>query len=214
MSARAIAAALLLLAAPRAEAQRISAGAQYAFSEYAEQGASLRFDGTGPAGHVSVGWRRFDIGLSAARLSFVPAEAGSGTQPFDVTQTELRLRVRAARLLSVEAGVLERTVAPLQAAQSVTAARLGALMAFPLATGTEVSVRGSYLAGSRFSGGGSAPFGVEMGLGASYTPWWERVRITGDLQFLRFDRHITTDDGRIDAPVQSSTARIGVMVAY
>jgi hypothetical protein len=214
VSGRAIAAALLLLAGTRAEAQRISAGAQYAFSEYAEQGSSLRFDGAGPAAHVSVGWRRFDLGFSVARLSFAPSEAGDATQPFDMAQTEIRLRVRAARLVSVEAGLVDRDVAPLHAAQSVTALRLGALMAFPLATATDVAIRGSYLAGGRFSGGGSAPFGVEIGLGVSYAPWWERVRVTGDLEFLRFDRHIATGDGRIDAPIQSSTARIGVMVAY
>lgn len=214
MSARTITAALLLLIGTRAEAQRISAGAQYAFSEYAEQGSSLRFDGAGPAGHVSVGWRRFDIGLSAARLSFAPADAGGATQPFDVTQTGITLSVRAARMVSVEAGLIDRDVAPLHAAQSVTAVRLGARMAFPLATATDVAVRGSYLAGGRFSGGGSAPFGVEIGLGVSYAPWWERVRLTGDLEFLRFDRRISTGDGSIDAPLQGSTARLGVMVAY
>lgn len=214
MSARTIVAALLLLVATRAEGQRISAGVQYALAEYAEQGASLRFDGAGPSGNVSLGWRRFDLGLSAARLSFTPAAAGDATQAFDVTQTEIRLRVRAARLVSVEAGVIDRDVAPVHAAQSVTAIRLGALMAFPLATGTDVAVRGSYLAGGRFSGGGSAPLGVELGLGVSYTPWWERVRVTGDLEFVRFDRHITTADARIQAPIQSSTARIGVLITY
>lgn len=206
--------AVLLLVGTRVEAQRISAGAHYAFSEYAEQGSSLRFDGAGPAAQIAVGWRRFDIGLSTARLAFVPAEGGAATTPFAMTHSEVRLRVRAARLVSVEAALLDRDATPVHAAQSVTALRLGALMTFPLATGAEVAVRGSYLAGSRFSGGGAAPFGVEMGLGVSYAPWWERVRITGDLEFLRFDRHIATGDGRIDAPIQSSTARIGVMVGY
>ena len=214
MSARTLAVALLVVLATRADAQRISAGAQIAFAEYAEQGASLHFDGAGPSGHVSLGWRRFDVSFSAARLSFASTATDDVAEPFDVTQTELSLRVRATRLVSVEAGFLEREVAPLHAAQSVAAIRLGALMAFPLAPGADVAVRASYLTGSRFSGGGSAPFGVQLGLGVSYAPWWERVRITGDLEFMRLDRRIATEDGPVSTPIQSSTARLGVMIAY
>ena len=214
MSARILTIALLMAVASRADAQRISAGAQIAFAEYAEQGASLHFDGGGPSGHVSLGWRRFDVGFSAARLSFVPADAGDVAEPFDVTQTELRLRVRATRLVSIEGAFLNHEVEPLHAAQSVATMRIGALMAIPLATGADVAVRASYLAGSKFSGGGSAPFGVEIGLGASYAPWWERVRITGDLEFQRLDRSIARAEGRIPAPIQSSTGRLGVIVTY
>ena len=214
MRARAVAIALFVVFARRADAQRISAGAQYAFAEYAEQGATLHFDGTGSSGYVSLGWRRFDISYSGAHLSFVPTTAGSVAEPFDITQSDFTLRVRATRLFSVEAGFLDREVKPLNAAQSVGAIRLGALMAIPLAAGADVAVRASYLAGSKFSGGGSAPFGVALGLGVSYAPWWERVRVTGDLEFLRLDRSITRTEGHVPAPIQSSTARLGVMLAY
>jgi hypothetical protein len=211
---RMVAVVLLAVVATRADAQRISAGAQIAFAEYSEQGASLRFDGGGPSAHVSLGWRRFDVSFSAAHLAFVSTEAGDVAEPFDVTQTDLTLRVRATRLVSVEAGFVDREVKPLLAAQSVATMRVGALMAIPLAAGADVAVRASYLAGSKFSGGGSAPFGVEIGLGVSYAPWWERVRVTGDLEFLRLDRSIASTAGRIPAPIQSSTARLGVMVTY
>jgi hypothetical protein len=40
------------------------------------------------------------------------------------------------------------------------------------------------------------------------------VRVTGDLEFMRLDRRIATVDGRVSAPIQSSTARLGVTVAY
>ena len=209
----AVSAAALVLLPPRAEGQRVSAGLGYAFAEYSEQGASLRFGGSGAGGHASVEWRRFGLHFSAASLGFEP-EAGAGAaESFDIVQMDVRFRVRATRLVSVEAGYLHRDVKPLHAAQSLGAMRLGAIAAFPLAPGSEVSVRTAYLGGARFSGGGSAPFAVEVGLGASYAPWSGRVRITGDLEFQRFDRRTSTSAGQLAAPIQSSTARIGVAIA-
>jgi hypothetical protein len=208
---RAVVAAAVLVAvvAPRAHAQRISAGAGYAFGAYAEQGASLRFAGDGVAGHAAIGWRRFDLLASAARLAFEPEAAG---EPFDLVQMDVRLRARLTKIASAEVGFLRRDVTPLHAAQSVGAVRIGALAAFPLAPGSDVTVRSAWLAGSAFSGGGAAPFAVEVGLGASYAPWSERVRITGDVEFQRFDRRTSTAGGRLDAPIQSTTARVGVTV--
>ena len=207
---RAVVVALLVAAvAPRAEAQRLSVGAGYAFAEYAEQGTSLRFAGDGVAGHAAIGWRRFDLLASAARLAFEPKAAG---ESFDLVQMDVRLRARLTRIASAEVGFLRRDVTPLHAAQSVGALRIGALAAFPLAPASEVTVRGAWLAASAFSGGGAAPFAVEVGLAASYAPWSERVRITGDLEFQRFDRRTSTAGGRLDAPIQSAMARIGATV--
>jgi hypothetical protein len=207
-SGAALAAALALLGATPAGAQRIGGGAAYAFADYAEQGASLRFAGSGVGGHASIEWRRLTLRLAATRLSFEPD--GGSAEAFDMLQTDARLRLRVSRLASVEAGWLSRDVDPLHAAQSLGALRLGALVAFPIAAGSEVSLRSSWLGASRFSGGGSAPFGVEVGLGMAYAPWSERLRLTGDLEFQRFDRRTSTPSGRLDAPIQSTTARIGV----
>jgi hypothetical protein len=205
-----------LALAGRADAQRIgiAGAAQYAFGQYAEQGTSLRFGGSGPAGEVAVAWRRFGLTLGAARLAFDPNDDGNAVAPFDMTQTEVRFRVRTTRLVSVEAGFVQREVEPEYAAQSVAALRLGASIAVPLAIGADVAARAAYVGGSRFSGGGSAPFGVEVGLGVSYAPWIERLRVTGDLEFQRFDRRIDSSAGRIQAPIQSTMARVGVRVQY
>ena len=208
-----LAGALLVGVALQAHAQHITAGAQYALAHYAEQGASLRFSGGGPAGHVSVHWRRFGLHAAAARLSFEPSDE-AGVESFDATQIDVRLRVRATELLSVEAGFVDRDVEPLHAAQSFAAVRVGALVSFPLHIGSELTVRTAYLGGSKFSGGGSAPFGVEIGMNVSYAPWSARVRLTGDLEFQRFDRRTDTAGGELAAPIQSTTARIGVMVVY
>lgn len=208
ISATAVAAFVLL--ASRAEGQRVSGGVDYAFAEYSEQGTSLRFGGAGVGGHAAVEWRRLGLHFAVASLGFDSEVDGGVAEPFDLVQMDLRVRARLTRLVSVEAGYLHRDMKPLHAAQSVGAMRLGAIAAFPLAPGSEVAVRTAYLGGSRFSGGGSAPFAVEVGLGASYAPWSSRVRITGDLEFQRFDRRTSTAAGRLATPIQSSTARIGI----
>lgn len=207
------AAALLLLGSSSAQAQQATAGLEYAFAEYSEQGGSLHFAGSGVAGHASVGWGRFGLHVSAASLAFDPESEAGAADPFDLVQMDLRLRARVSKRVSVEAGYLQRDVQPLHAAQSVGAARVGAILDVPLAPGSEVTVRTGYLAGAAFSGGGAAPFAIEIGLGASYAPWSGRVRVTGDLEFQRFDRSTSAPTGRLASPIQSSTARIGVSIS-
>jgi len=214
VNARLAAGLVLLIGAAPASAQRVSAGVQLAGAEYAEQGASLRFAGAGGSGYLAFGWRRFGLSFAATHLAMQPSEASDVAEPFDITQTDIRFRVRATELVSVEAGFVHRDIQPLHAAQSMAATRLGAVLNFPLAVGSDVAVRASYLGGGKFSGGGSAPFGVEVGLGANYAPWSERVRITGDLEFQRLDRRITSGTELLQAPIQNSIARIGIQLAY
>ena len=209
-----LAGVLFASVAPPARAQRATAGVGYAFAEYAEQGSSLHFAGGGIAAHGSVSWRRWSLRASAAKLALEPKDDATGSESFDVLQADIALRVGVTQLISVEAGFLHRDVDPLHAAQSVGAMRLGAVIAVPLATGAGVEASASYVGASSFSGGGTAPFGVAIGLGVNYAPRWERVRLTGDLDFLRLDRRTESASGKVASPVQSTTARIGVSVVY
>ena len=208
-----VAIALALAIGSRADAQHVAAGAQLAFATYGEQGTSLRFAGSGLSANASVGWRRLSLTVAAARLAFDPTAGGSVAESFDMTHTEARLRVRATRVVDVEAGFVDRDVSPEHAAQSVAAMRLGVLATFPLHVDSDVTLRASYLGGSKFSGGGSAPFGVEIGLGVGYAPWKKWLELTGDVEFQRFDRRIDAVDGRISAPIQSTVARLGIVLS-
>ena len=209
-----MAGAALVSLAPHARAQRATAGVGYAFAEYAEQGSSLHFAGGGIAAHGVVSWRRWSLHASAAKLALEPKDDAAGIESFDVLQADIALRAGITRLVSLEAGFLHRDVDPLHAAQSIGALRLGAVIAVPLATGADLEASASYVGGSKFSGGGTAPFGVAVGLGVSYAPRWERVRLTGDLDFLRLDRRTAASEGDVASPVQSTTARIGVSITY
>jgi hypothetical protein len=77
-----------------------------------------------------------------------------------------------------------------------------------------MALRTAYLAGSDFSGGGSAPFGIELGLSAAYAPGSSRFQITGDYEFQRINRHTDQNGTRLSVPIQSSLARFGLAVKF
>ena len=129
-------------------------------------------------------------------------------------EINVRVGVRAVSVLAIEAGYLHRSAAPSRAAESYSAATLGLRAAYPLAPGAEVAVRTSYVAGTDFTGGGSAPFGIELGLSAGYGPGSGRFRVTGDYGFQRIDRHTDQNGTRLSVPIQSSVARLGLAVRF
>jgi DNA gyrase/topoisomerase IV subunit A len=117
-------------------------------------------------------------------------------------------------LVGVEAGYFRRSTAPSRAAQSFSAATLGLRAAYPLAPGADVALRTAYVGGMDFTGGGSAPFGIELGLSAAYGPGSGRVRVTGDYQFQRIDRRTDQNGTRLSVPIQSSVARLALAVRF
>jgi hypothetical protein len=203
------------LAAAPLSAQQVTLGAGYAFSDYREQADFLHFRGAGPSVLLTVEHGRLALRADAWHLSMDPTgEAAAGLESFTVDEINVRLGVRAVSVLALEAGYLRRSVAPSRAAQSYSAATLGLRAAYPLAPGAEVAVRTSYVAGTDFTGGGSAPFGIELGLSAVYGPGSGRFRVTGDYEFQRIDRRTDQNGTRVSVPIQSSVARLGLAVRF
>jgi hypothetical protein len=203
------------LAAAPLSAQQVTLGAGYASSDYREQADFLHFRGTGPAALLTVEHGRFALRADAWHLRMDPTgEAAAGLESFTVDEINVRLGVRVVSVLALEAGYLRRSAAPSRAAQSYSAATVGLRAAYPLAPGAEVAVRTSYVAGTDFTGGGSAPFGIELGLSAAYGPGSGRFRVTGDYQFQRIDRRTDQNGTRLSVPIQSSVARLGLAVRF
>lgn len=204
----------LTLAAPLS-AQQVTLGAGYALSDYREQADFLHFRGSGPTATLGVERGRLSLRADAWHLSLDPAgDAAAGLESFTFDQLNVSLGVMATSLVGVEAGFRRRSAAPSRAAQSFSAATLGLRAGFPLAPGAEVAVRTAYVAGTDFTGGGSAPFGIELGLSAGYGPGSGRYRITGDYEFQRIDRRTDQSGTRLSVPIQSSVARFGLAVRF
>jgi hypothetical protein len=205
---------MTLVAVP-VSAQQISLGAGYALSDYREQADFLHFRGSGPAAALTVERGRLALMADGWHLSLDPAgDAAPGLESFTVDELNLRLGVRAVSVLTVEAGYVRRSVSPARAAESFSAATLGLRASYPLAPGTEVALRTAYVAGTDFTGGGSAPFGIGLGLSAAYGPGSGRFRVTGDYNFERIDRRTDQNGTRLRVPIQSSVARLGLAVRF
>ena len=116
--------------------------------------------------------------------------------------------------ISAEVGGLSRTMEPEHAAQSMRAWRAGGVFLQPLAPGADLAVRAAYLGATHFGGGGTAPFGMDVGLAVSYGPGAGRYRLTAEYEFQRVDRRTTIGGQQIDVPIQSAIARIGVAAAF
>jgi hypothetical protein len=212
-------AALLVLAfgtaAAPVAAQQVTLGAGYALADYQEQAAFLHFRGSGPTAMVVVERGRLALRVDASHLDLEPPDdSPSPLESFRVDQIGVRMGVRAVSHVSVEAGYFRRSTAPSRAAQSYSAGTLGIRAAYPLAPGADVAVRSAYVAGTGFSGGGSAPFGIELGLSAAYGPGSGRYRVTGDYEFQRIDRRTEQSGTRLKVPIQSSVARFGLSVKF
>lgn len=196
-------------------AQRVTVGAGYALADYREQAAFLHFKGGGPTATLAAERGRLALRVDASHLSLDPS--GEGATPLDAftaDQISVRLGVRTMSLVAVEAGFFRRSTAPSRAAQSYSAATLGLRAAYPLAPGADVALRTAYVAGTDFTGGGSAPFGIELGLSAGYGPGSGRLRLTGDYEFQRIDRRTDQSGTPLSVPIQSSVARFALVVKF
>jgi hypothetical protein len=206
---------LIFAAAAPLAGQQITLGAGYALADYREQAAFLHFRGGGPTAMLAVERGRLDLRIDASHLSLDRAgDAGAPLDAFTVDQISVRVGVRTMSVVGVEAGYFRRSTAPSRAAQSYNAATLGVRAAYALAPGADVALRTAYVAGTGFTGGGSAPFGIELGLTAAYGPGSGRIRLTGDYEFQRIDRRTDQNGSRLSVPIQSSVARFALVVKF
>jgi hypothetical protein len=110
--------------------------------------------------------------------------------------------------LALQLGATRRFTAPDFVAQDVGLLRIGVLSETPIARIAGVWVRGAYLPVTRFSGGGGAGLGLEVGLGAEVGSPSGRLR-----GFVGFDyQRINRNSGAASAPLQFSSGQAGIRV--
>ncbi|MFI5234969.1 MAG: hypothetical protein ACHQXA_04605 [Gemmatimonadales bacterium] len=204
----------LVLAVPvQAQMPQLRLSGGYALGGYREQGPTLDFKGSGPSARFDATWRRFGLTAAVTKLSLTPTDTAAGAVAFTSTETELALRYRPLDALPVETevGVVRRTVSPGDAAQAMQAWCIGLSARFALAEGAALETRAAWLAGAKFSGGGTAGTALTLGLQVSYRPvprlaWaW----LVADYDFQRIDRE--TDS---PVPIEASTVRLGLEARF
>lgn len=213
---RALAVLLLGVMTTPLAAQRFVIGLAAAGGDYREVSNDLRYGASGVGGSAVLTLGRFAAEASVMSLSYEPDEGGTAAEAFDATQFDGFVRYRVLRWASLELGVTNRKVSDESAlrAQSVGAIRVGAHSAVALGPQAGAAARLNYLAGSEFSGGGSAPFAIDVGLSFYYAFARGRIRITGESQFQHFNRTVEVGGSEEGVPIQQVVGRLGLAVGF
>jgi opacity protein-like surface antigen len=215
MSRTIVAAAVLALAAPPpAVAQQVMVGPQLVLASYREVASGLRYQGTGFGGAASASYRKVSVDATVLRVSLDPEGGSSAGAGFKATEVNVWLAYDVAAYASLEVGIIRRTADPEFDAQSLGAIRVGARSSYEIGPGATVLFRANYLAAPKFSGGGRAPFSLDLGLGLD-------VRLTGQLHgtagyaFQRVNRKTNPGGtGQVDVPIQETVARVGLAATF
>jgi opacity protein-like surface antigen len=210
----AVGAAVLALLAPAAVAQQVTVSPQVALASYREVASGLRYEGTGFGGAATVRYRKLTAEATVLRVSFDTASGSTATAGFKATEVSAWLAYDVAAYASLEVGVFRRSADPEFDAQSVGAVRVGARSSYEIGPGATILFRANYLAVPKFSGGGRAPFSLDLGLGLD-------VRLAGELHgtaayaFQRINRKTNPGGtGEVDVPIQETVARVGLGIAF
>lgn len=211
-----VALGLLLTALPadRLTAQHVALVPQFVVGDYREQSAGFAYGGIGFGASVAARWRRFTGEVQYASVDYEPDDDGAGLESFRALRLDGGLRYALSGTVAVEVGGIRREMDPEAAAQSLSAVRLGARLSQILAPGARVTLRGAYLAAAKFSGGGSAPFAFEVGLGFLGELARGRVRLTADYDFQHVGRKTETGGTEFSVPIQEWLLRAGAGVAF
>lgn len=206
--------ALLALAQGAASAQQITIGPQAVLASYREVVSGLRYAGIGFGGTMFLRFHKLSAEAAVTRVKLDTADGSTAAQGFTATQVDAWVAYDVAAYASVEAGVIRRTADPELDAQSVGAVRIGARSFYEIGPGATVTFRANYLAAPKFSGGGWAPFSLDLGLGLD-------VRLAGRMHgtaayaFQRINRKTDPGgSGEIDVPIQETVARLGLSLAF
>jgi hypothetical protein len=197
-----------------AVAQHGSVGPELGVGEYREGASNMRYRGSGPGFAGAVEFHGIKAEAAIASIRWHPTGGSDATESFRATLIDAWLRWEALDYLGFEVGLTNRSVDPEFAAQSVGALRIGARTHYPLGPGAAIWLRGNYLAGAHYSGGGGSSVALELGLGVDVR-WSSRLRAAAQYSFQRLDRKTHPAGGaEAKVPIEQALARIGLALAF
>lgn len=199
----ALVAAAAVASASAAEAQ-LAVRLQGVSTSHVEVDNALKATGFGAAAGVEFSVADLRVDVSAYRSWLDPDDFA--LESFSILQADVRVRYDLTPTVAAEVGAGRRYTDPVLAAQDVGLFRVGLRAGTGLASIAQIWGRGAYLLAPQFSGGGSAPFAFEIGLGALLGGVTSSVRARVEYTFERLDRSVNS----LDAPIQMSVARVGV----
>ncbi len=167
MTRSAAIALLFALAGPQHAAAQLTFRVHGVSTSHVEFSDALKSQGFGIGGGVEIRRSRLQIDASVYRAWLDPNDE-TALESFAIFQGDLRASYHVTPSVAIQAGVGRRFIDPEFAAQDVALFRVGLRAGTRLARIADIWGRGAYLVAPQFSGGGSAPFAFEIGLGASF----------------------------------------------
>jgi hypothetical protein len=143
---------------------------------------------------------------AVARYLHAALNADFSIQPdYNLDEVDLLVTWFWRPYLAAQIGVARRFISPDLVAQDVGLVRIGVLSESRLARIAGLWVRGAYLPVSRFSGGGSAGLGLEIGFGVEVGDPAARLQGYASFDYQRIDR-----EAAAEVPLQFSVGQLGV----
>jgi hypothetical protein len=195
---------LLLVLASRSEAQAVDAAVYGVAVSNSEVEKVRQARGLGVAADVGVDLGRVYVEVRGLTASL---HADFSVQPdYTMHLIEGIATYRWRAPLAFQVGIERRFLSPEFVAQEVGLVRVGVLSETRLSSLGTIRGYASYLPFTRFSGGGDAGFGAELGIGIAVGRAAGRVRGLVEYTYERINRTVSDQE----VPIATSIARLGV----
>ena len=191
-----------------AQSFRIAVGVTgVSFSEVSE---GLQYDG--PGGNAMIDFRigKFMVQGEGYVARLKPDPETGFTEEVDLRQVDVRIAYFISPALAIQIGASGREAKPENSTSNVGYGRIGLISENRLGSIARIWVRGAYLPKPKFSGGGSAEFAFEIGLGTWIGTSNGRFGARIEYDFQRIDRQVKN----VDTPQQLMVARLSFEVGF
>lgn len=202
-------AAIGVIAVPlHAQSLRLAVGATgVSFSEVSE---ARQYDGAGGSAMIDFRFGRFMVQGEGYVARLKPDPETGLTENVDLRQIDVRIAYFINPALAIQIGGSGREVKPENSTTNVGYGRIGLISENRLGSIARIWVRGAYLPNPKFSGGGSADFAFEIGLGTWIGTSNGRFGARIEFDFQRIDRQVND----VDVPQQMMVGRLSFEVGF
>ena len=202
-------AAIAVIAVPlHAQSLRLAVGATgVSFSEVSE---ALQYDGPGGNAMIDFRFGRFMVQGEGYVARLKPDPETGFTEDLDLRQIDVRIAYFISPALAIQIGGSGREAKPENSTTNVGYGRIGLISENRLGSIARIWVRGAYLPSPKFSGGGSADFAFEIGLGTWIGTSNGRFGARIEFDFQRIDRQVND----VDVPQQMMVGRLSFEVGF
>lgn len=177
---------------------------------FSEVDENVQYDGAGGSAMIDFRFGRFMIQGEGYIARMTPDPETGSTETVDFRQGDIRIAYFFSPALAIQIGGSGRQAIPEFSTTDVGYGRIGLISENRLGSIARIWVRGAYLPGPKFSGGGTAEFAFEIGLGTWIGTSNGRFGVRIEYDFQRIDRQVND----VSVPQQQMVGRLSLEVGF